>query len=326
MKVIKLHNNITSTDKEHLISVIQQKSGSQVIELTNNLLRFDDVDNKIVFSNIKSVVIIINNVPEYSLASREIKKSDTYINIGDILIGGKKPIIIAGPCSVENYEQMNITAGELSKMGIRFLRGGAYKPRTSPYSFQGLEGKGLELLFKMKEKYGLKIVTEVMSSDKIDEVADVADILQIGSRNMFNYPLLKALGKLQKPVLLKRGMAAKMKEFLLSAEYILKGGNVNVILCERGIKTFETATRNTLDLNVVPHIKQLSHLPIIVDPSHGTGVKALIAPMSAAAMAAGANGLEIEVHYKPQIALSDRKQSLTLNEFKELLKSINFKK
>lgn len=260
--------------------------------------------------------------PEYVLCSRKTQPHDTIINAGNNLLIGKKdqPCIIAGPCAVESYEQLNIIAGKLTDIGIKFFRAGAYKPRTSPYSFQGLKSKGLEYLFKIKEKYGLKIVTEVMSIDKLDEVSDVADILQVGSRNMYNYPLLEFLGQQsQKPILLKRGMSAKMKEFLLSAEYILHNGNKNVILCERGITTFENATRNTLDLNVVPHLKQKSHLPVFVDPSHGTGIRSLVVPMSMAALACGADGLEIEVHHDPKEALCDGNQSITPEELNELL-------
>lgn len=261
----------------------------------------------------------ITDLPEYALASRKLKPESTEIICGNDLIGGEDLTIIAGPCAIESYEQINRIAGSLAEMGIRFLRGGAYKPRTSPYSFQGLKGEGLEYLNRMKEKYGSKIVTELMTADHLDEVADVADIIQVGSRNMYNYSLLEALGKVNKPVLLKRGMSAKMNDFLLAAEYILTHGNPHVIFCERGISTFETATRNTLDLNVVPYIKQHSHLPIIVDPSHGTGIRSLVTPMSLAAIACGADGLEIEVHDQPDKALSDGPQSLTISQMKGLL-------
>ena len=210
-------------------------------------------------------------------------------------------------------------ADRLVNMGIRYMRAGAYKPRTSPYSFQGLKKQGLEILSMIKKKFGLKIVTEVMSIDKIDEVSEVADILQVGSRNMFHYAMLERLGKQNKPALLKRGMAANMKEFLLSAEYLLCQGNNNVILCERGIKTFETATRNTLDLSIVPHIKQKSHLPVVVDPSHGTGVRSLVIPMSLAALACGADGILIEVHNHPEKAMSDGHQTISPDELSALL-------
>jgi len=202
------------------------------------------------------------------------------------------------------------------------MRGGAYKPRTSPYDFQGLKSEGIELLARVKKQFGLHIVTEVMSSDKIDEVEEVADVLQIGSRNMFNYPLLEALGQSDKPVMLKRGMSAKMKEWLMSAEYLLSRGNSQVILCERGIKSFEDATRNTLDLNVVPHIKQVSHLPVLVDPSHGTGVSSLVIPMSKAALAAGADGLLVEVHNHPEQALSDGDQAIDPMDLLQLRNSV----
>ena len=231
--------------------------------------------------------------------------------------------LIAGPCSVESEEQILEIAKFLRQKGIKYLRGGAFKPRTSPYSFQGLQEQGIELLKKVKKQTGLRIVTEVMDTKDIDLISSCADILQVGARNMHNFSLLKELGKTKKPILLKRGLAATIEEFLYAAEYILKEGNQNVILCERGIRTFETFTRNTLDLSAIPLIKSITELPIIVDPSHGTGVKELITPMSKAAIAAGADGLIIEVHNNPQEALSDKGQSLNFQEFSLLLKEIN---
>ena len=231
--------------------------------------------------------------------------------------------LIAGPCSVESEEQILEIAKFLKQKGIKYLRGGAFKPRTSPYSFQGLQEQGIELLKKVKKQTGLKIVTEVMDTKDIDLISSCADILQVGARNMHNFSLLKELGKTKKPILLKRGLAATIEEFLYAAEYILKEGNQNIILCERGIRTFETSTRNTLDLSAIPLIKSITELPIIVDPSHGTGVKELITPMSKAAIAAGADGLIIEVHNNPQEALSDKDQSLNFQEFSLLLKEID---
>jgi 3-deoxy-7-phosphoheptulonate synthase len=256
---------------------------------------------------------------KYKLVSREVKSEDTVIQFGDHSIGGKELGIIAGPCSVENRDQIFTIAGKLKEMGINFFRAGAYKPRSSPYSFQGLKEKGLQILADAKKEFDIKIVTEAMDSDTLELVAEVADIVQIGARNMQNYSLLERCGQIKKPILLKRGMAATMEELLMSAEYIVSNGNFNVILCERGIKTFETYTRNTLDLNAVPVIKKHTHLPIIVDPSHGIGIWEKVPAMSMAAVAAGADGLIIEVHHDPEHAMSDGYQSLTPKTFKKLL-------
>lgn len=255
----------------------------------------------------------------YKLASREFQTENTVIKINGVEIGGNRVVIMAGPCAVENEEQIMTIAESVKDAGALILRGGAFKPRTGPYSFQGLEARGLELLAKAKEKTGLLIVTEVMSADRIELVAEYTDILQIGARNMQNFMLLKAVGQIRKPVLLKRGMSATIEEFLLAAEYILSQGNHNVMLCERGIRTFETYTRNTLDINAVPVLKQLSHLPVIVDPSHGTGRRELVAPVSKASIAAGADGLIIEVHNNPEVAVSDGAQSLLPEQFSQLM-------
>ena len=255
----------------------------------------------------------------YKLITREFKPKDTIIDINGVKIGGKEIIVFAGPCAVENEEQTIIIAKDVKKSGAKLLRGGAFKPRTSPYSFQGLGEQGLKILAKARKIAKMPIVTEVMDTETINLVCKYADVLQVGSRNAQNYSLLKQLGKCDKPILLKRGMSSTLEEFLSAAEYILNEGNPNVILCERGIRTFETSTRNTLDLNIVPLIKQRTHLPIIVDPSHGTGLRNLISPMSKAAIAAGADGLLIEVHNEPEIAKSDGQQSLNLVEFKNLM-------
>jgi 3-deoxy-7-phosphoheptulonate synthase len=236
---------------------------------------------------------------------------------------GKELMLAAGPCAVENEEQVFTITEFLAKQNIKFLRGGAYKPRSSPYSFQGLKTEGLQLLRKAADKYDMAVVSEVMSADKVDELCEYADILQVGTRNMQNYPLLRALGKINKPVLLKRGMSSTVEEWLLAAEYMLVGGNEKVILCERGIRTFDTATRNTLDLGAVALVKQLSHLPVIVDPSQGTGNRNLVAPLSAAAIAVGADGLIIEVHNQPEKALSDGEQSLYFDQFAEMMKPLS---
>lgn len=258
----------------------------------------------------------------YKLASREFHPADTIIDVGGIKIGGDEPVVMAGPCAVESLEQLLEAAEIVKKGGAQFLRGGAYKPRTSPYSFQGLEITGLKYLAEAREKTGLKIVTEVTTVEGIEPVAEYADILQVGARNMQNFGLLKEIGKCKKPVMLKRGLAATIDEWLNAAEYIMNSGTPDVILCERGIRTYETYTRNTLDLSAVAAVKHLSHLPIIVDPSHGTGKWRMIKPMAFAAIAAGADGLMIEVHPNPAKALSDGAQSLTAENYFEVMRGI----
>ena len=256
----------------------------------------------------------------YKLASREIRKAPTVIKVdGGVEIGGPRLCVMAGPCSVENERQILETAKAVKEAGAQMLRGGAFKPRTSPYEFQGLEEEGLRLLAKARKETGLPVITEVMGPEDVKLVEKYADVLQVGARNVQNFPLLKVLGQCKKPVFLKRGMSTTIREWLLSAEYILTGGNPNVILCERGIRTFETSTRNTLDLNAVPVLKEQTHLPIIVDPSHGTGQWQYVMPMALAAVAAGADGLMIEVHPRPEEALSDGGQSLTPKKFADLM-------
>jgi len=251
--------------------------------------------------------------------NRKSKSDPTIVKVNEIRIGSSEVVIIAGPCSVENHEQLMETAKAVKSAGGVILRGGAFKPRSSPYNFQGLGEEGLKLLMEARKETGLPVVTEVMDTRLVELVAGYADILQIGSRNMQNYPLLKEVGMLRKPVLLKRGMMATIEEFLLAAEYILNQGNDQVILCERGIRTFETSTRNTLDLGAVPMLKHLTHLPVIVDPSHGTGHRWMVPAMAKAAVAAGADGLIMEVHYKPEEALCDGQQSLSPEEFARLM-------
>lgn len=258
----------------------------------------------------------------YKLASREYKKENTVINIDNVEIGTKKICIIAGPCAVESEIQLMKTAEEVKRSGASILRGGAFKPRTSPYSFQGLGEKGLKILKKAGSEFKMPVVTEVLKSEHVELVGKYADIFQIGSRNMQNFELLKKVGRQNKPVLLKRGMSASINEFLMAAEYIMSEGNHNVILCERGIKTFENITRNTLDLSAVPILKQLSHLPVIVDPCHSTGQLSLIEPMSKASIACGCDGLIIEVHVEPEKALSDPKQQLEPERFNDLMKNL----
>ncbi|MDD2352353.1 MAG: 3-deoxy-7-phosphoheptulonate synthase [Candidatus Caldatribacteriota bacterium] len=274
------------------------------------------------FHSYPGVIDVLKVLKPYKLASREFKELSTIIKINDVSIGGKEITLMAGPCAVENEEQIFDIAHRISNAGVKILRGGAFKPRTSPYSFQGLGEQGLKIMSEAARKYELLIVTEVMSIEQIEMVSNYADILQIGARNMQNFTLLKELGKIKKPVMLKRGLSSTIEELLLSAEYILSGGNKKVILCERGIRTFETYTRNTLDLSAIPAIKELSHLPIIVDPSHSTGRKELVQPMSKAAVAAGADGLVIEVHPNPEEALSDGAQSLDLDCFENLVSEL----
>lgn len=256
---------------------------------------------------------------QYKLASRSFHPDNTVVQVDGVKIGGNEIIIMAGPCSVESKEQIIETANAVKKAGAKILRGGAFKPRTSPYSFQGLGEEGLKLLKRAKEETGMPVITEVMDTRNVPLVCKYSDILQIGARNMQNYDLLREVGKCRHPVLLKRGMSATINEWLMSAEYIMSEGNYNTILCERGIRTFETATRNTLDLNAVPAVKELTHLPVIVDPSHGTGKYSLVAPMSRAGIAAGADGLIIEVHPNPEKSMSDADQTISTKRFAKLM-------
>ena len=258
----------------------------------------------------------------YKLASREFHPQNTVVEVGDVKIGGGSLVVMAGPCAVESREQLFEAAEIVKAGGAQFLRGGAYKPRTSPYSFQGLEKQGLEYLAEARERTGLKIVTEVTEVEAVSTVAEYADVLQIGARNMQNFRLLKEVGRISKPVMLKRGLAATLNEWLNAAEYIMSEGNSDVIFCERGIRTYETYTRNTLDLSAVAAIKHLSHLPIIVDPSHGTGKWRMVKPMAMAAVSAGADGLMMEVHPNPAKALSDGPQSLTPDNYADVMQAV----
>jgi len=271
---------------------------------------------------LKGVDRVMKVQEPYKKANRIFKPEDTIVKVENSIVGGGHLGIMAGPCSVESEEQIVEVAKRVKKAGANFLRGGAFKPRTSPYSFQGLELEGLKLLKIAKEETGLPIVTELMSTDYLDTFVEEVDMIQIGARNMQNFDLLKQVGRTKKPVLLKRGLSSTIEEWLMSAEYIMAGGNDNVILCERGIRTFETITRNTLDLQAVPVIKKLSHLPIIIDPSHAGGYAYLVEPMAKAAVMSGADGLMIEVHNDPENALSDGQQSLTPDAFDKLMSKI----
>lgn len=258
----------------------------------------------------------------YKLASREVREGDTVVRVGDLAIGGPEFIVMAGPCSVESEEQLMASAYIAKKAGAHILRGGAFKPRTSPYSFQGMAEEGLKLLKKVRERTGLPVVTEVMSTADVDLVESYADILQIGARNVQNFALLKEVGRAKKPVLLKRGLMTTIEELLMSAEYILSAGNEQVILCERGIRTFETATRNTLDISAVPVLKELTHLPVIIDPSHAAGYSRYVIPLTRAAVAVGADGLIVEVHPEPEKAFSDGAQSLRPEQFYQMMEEV----
>jgi len=273
-----------------------------------------------LFEGMKGVREVIRVSQPFKLVSREVKPEDTVIDVGGAILGGPAIAVMAGPCSVESREQILEAAHAVKAAGARFLRGGAFKPRTSPYEFQGLGEAGLKLLAEAREQTGLKVVTEVMDPDDLPMCLEYADVLQLGARNMQNTSLLKRLGAVKKPVLLKRGPSATIKEWLMAAEYVLAHGNYQVALCERGIRTFETATRNTLDLNAVPVLKALTHLPVVVDPSHGIGLRAHVPAMARAGIAAGADAIIVEVHPCPEKALSDGQQSLTPAEFEELMR------
>lgn len=301
-----LRTNISKGTERTVIGVIGDTS--KIAEEEENAIR--------VMPGVEDVMRILK---PYKLASRDFKAEDTTINIIGNVIGAKKIQVIAGPCAVENRTMIVSIAEQVKNAGASFLRGGAFKPRSSPYSFQGLREEGLKYLSEAREKTGLPIVTELMDPRDIEIVIRYSDIVQIGTRNMQNFSLLLEVGMCDKPILLKRGLSATIKEWLMAAEYIMSRGNQKVILCERGIRTFETATRNTLDLSAVPLLKQLTHLPVVVDPSHGVGKWDLVSPMSKAAVAAGADGLVIEVHTNPEEALSDGEQSITPSAFKKLM-------
>jgi 3-deoxy-7-phosphoheptulonate synthase len=283
----------------------------------------DRFKDRTVLETAPGVERVVPILAPYKMASREIKKERSVVALGKAKVGGKKVAVIAGPCSVENRTQLLETAHAVKEAGAVGLRGGAFKPRTNPYSFQGLAEKGLELLAEAREQTGLAVVTEVMAVEQVELVARYADVLQVGARNMQNFNLLNAVGQQSKPVLLKRGMSATLEEFLLAAEYIMAKGNSNVMLCERGIRTYEEYVRNTLALAAVPELQRVSHLPVVVDPSQGTGKSHLVESMCRAAVAAGADGLIIEVHNDPEHALTDGAQSITHPQFASMMKSIS---
>lgn len=310
------------------INIIKEKINkmgyevSEICELNYHILGIIGDTSKIdpgIFEAYKAIDKVMVVQEPYKKANRLFHPNNSEINAGNVIVGGNKICVMAGPCSVESKEQILTTAKEVKKAGAKFLRGGAFKPRTSPYSFQGLKQEGLDLLLYAKQETNLPIVTEIMSLDYLDTYVENVDIIQVGARNMQNYELLKELGKTNKPILLKRGLSSTIEELLMSAEYILLGGNENVILCERGIRTFENYTRNTLDISAIPAIKKLSHLPVIIDPSHATGRWWMVEPLALAAIAAGADGLIIEVHNDPENALCDGNQSIKPEKFYQLM-------
>ncbi|MDD6698835.1 MAG: 3-deoxy-7-phosphoheptulonate synthase [Veillonellaceae bacterium] len=325
--VIIMDPDATAENIKSVISVIHdagleakvmEGAAQRIVGVIGDKRRLGDV----TFESMKGVDHTVEISKSYKLASREFHPQSSVIDVAGVKIGDGNPVVMSGPCAVESREQLFEAADIVKAAGAQFLRGGAYKPRTSPYSFQGLEEQGLKYLAEARERTGLRVVTEVTTVEAVDRVAAYADMLQVGARNMQNFGLLKAVGKAGKPVLLKRGLAATLNEWLNAAEYIMNEGNPNVVFCERGIRTYETYTRNTLDLSAVAAIKHLSHLPIIVDPSHGTGKWRMVQPMAFAAIAAGADGLMIEMHPNPEKALSDGPQSLTPEHFRRVMAGV----
>jgi 3-deoxy-7-phosphoheptulonate synthase len=330
MDIIVLKTGATDDEIKHIVKKLESRGlKAHISQGTERLIigvigdtskvTEEEEDSIRAASGVENVLRILK---PYKLASREFRKENTVISVRGVEIGGKKIPVMAGPCAVENRTVLMSIAEKVKAGGAVFLRGGAYKPRTSPYSFQGLGEEGLKYLAEAREKTGLAIITEIMDPRDLDVIVEYADILQIGARNMQNFRLLLEVGSAQKPVLLKRGLSSTIQEWLMSAEYIMSRGNHQVMLCERGIRTFETATRNTLDLSAVPLLKQLTHLPVVVDPSHGVGKRDLVAPMTKAAVAAGADALIIEVHTNPEEAMSDGDQSLIPEEFEKLMQEL----
>ena len=325
--VIVLDKNVTDEQYENVVKhledfgfAVHKSTGVQQIVLGAIGVKPDFDTRKVKI--LEGVAEVYRITEPFKLASRTFKKEDTVISVGDVKIGGNEVVMIAGPCSVESEEQIFKLAEIVSNAGAKILRGGAFKPRTSPYSFQGLGEEGLKLLRKAADKYKLLVITEVMENAQIHLIAQYTDIFQVGARNMQNFALLNELGKISKPVMLKRGLAATVEDWLMSAEYVLSNGNRDLMLCERGIRTFETYTRNTFDLSAIPVVHKRSHLPVIADPSHATGLRDKVLPMARAAVAAGADGLMVEVHHDPEHALSDGPQALLPEQFTELMEQV----
>ena len=322
--VIVMHKSANEEQIEHVIAELSRKgfdvhrstgADHTVLGVVGNVASIDPRE----FEVLDGVQEAVRISEPYKLSSRTFRPQNTVVQVNGSAIGGKEVIVMAGPCTIENEKQLFETARAVARAGAKVLRGGAYKPRTSPYSFQGMGIEGLKLLRAAGREFGLATISEVMEISQIDSMLDYVDILQVGARNMQNFNLLSALGQTRKPVLLKRGMSATVQEWLLAAEYVMAGGNTQVILCERGIRTFETYTRNTLDISAIPVVHKLSHLPIIVDPSHATGLRDKVMPMARASVAAGADGLLIEVHVEPEKAVCDGPQSLYPEQFVELM-------
>jgi len=325
--VIVLNKNVTDEQYENVVKhledfgfAVHKSTGVQQIVLGAIGVKPDFDIRKVKI--LEGVAEVYRITEPFKLASRTFKKEDTIITIGDVQIGGNEVVMMAGPCSVESEDQIFKLAEIVSNAGAKILRGGAFKPRTSPYSFQGMGEEGLKLLRKAADKYNLLVITEVMENAQISLISEYTDIFQVGARNMQNFPLLNELGKTTKPVMLKRGLAATVEDWLMSAEYVLSNGNRNLMLCERGIRTFETYTRNTFDLSAIPVVHIKSHLPVIADPSHATGLRDKVLPMARAAVAAGADGLMVEVHHDPEHALSDGPQALLPDQFTELMEQV----
>jgi len=317
----ELRNIVNKLESKGFKATVSKGTERTVIGVIGDTSKITE-DEGNAFAAMAGVEKIHRIIQPFKLASRDFRSQDTVIKVGRHAIGGKKIHVMAGPCAVESMPVVIKIAREVKKAGASFIRGGAFKPRTSPYSFQGLGEEGLKILAEARAETGMPVVSEIMDPRDIQVILKYTDIIQIGARNMQNFRLLSEVGSHNKPIMLKRGLSATIKELLMAAEYIMAQGNSNVILCERGIRTFETATRNTLDLNAIPVIKKLSHLPVVVDPSHGAGKWDLVAPMAKAAVAAGADGLMIEVHTNPEEALSDGEQSLTPKKFSTLMKEL----
>lgn len=325
--VIVLEQHALERDIQHIVETVEAKGlkvhlSKGIDKTLLGIIGDKHLIAELPLESYPGVAKVVSISEPYKLAGRPFHPEDTRIRVGEVVIGGDEAVIMAGPCSVESREQLLTAARAVKEAGGHILRGGAFKPRSSPYSFQGLGEEGLKILAEAREITGMPVISEVMDPENLPLVAEYVDILQIGARNMQNFHLLKAVGRLRKPVMLKRGLSATIEEWLMSAEYILNEGNPDVILCERGIRTFETYTRNTLDLSAVPVVKHLSHLPVIVDPSHGVGKRRYVAPLSKAGIVAGADGLMVEVHPTPEKALSDGPQSLTLSEFDDLMSDV----
>jgi 3-deoxy-7-phosphoheptulonate synthase len=325
--LVVMHSHATPEQVERVLAAIREMdltphpmpgATRTAIGITGNMSAVDPRS----LDGLPGVLELIRVTKPYKLASREMHEADTYVRLPQTVIGPQTFTLIAGPCSVENEDMILRTAEFLRENGVRLLRAGAFKPRSSPYAFQGLGQQGLDILARVRERTGMGVVTELMDTDNADAVEQAADVIQIGTRNMQNFSLLRRVARAAKPVLLKRGLAATLEEWLMAAEYVMSGGNYNVVLCERGVRTFSDHSRNTLDLSVIPPVKHLSHLPILVDPSHGTGKRDYVPAMARAALAAGADGLLVEVHPNPDRALSDGAQSLDFAGFKELLASL----